>query len=73
MVMTTQTIEERVTHLETELARVVSLLPPNSTAQPQPSNLWWDKVFGVFADCPAFDEVEEFGKTWRNNQPNDLE
>jgi hypothetical protein len=71
--MTAQTIEQRLAHLETELARVVSLLPPNSPSQPQPAQLWWDNVFGVFTDCPAFDEVEEFGKTWRNNQPDDLE
>jgi hypothetical protein len=69
--ITTQTIEQRVTHLEAELERIsrlVSVEPTSPTTQP-----WWDDVFGVFADCPAFDEVEEFGKTWRNNQPDDIE
>jgi hypothetical protein len=67
----TPTIEQRVAHLEAELERIsrlVSIAPPPLTTQP-----WWDEVFGVFANCPAFDEVEEFGKTWRNNQPDDIE
>jgi hypothetical protein len=69
--ITTQTIEQRVTQLEAELERINSLLPAHPPAQP--AQLWWDNVFGVFADCPAFDEVEAFGKTWRHNPPDDLE
>jgi hypothetical protein len=70
--ITTQTIEQRVTHLEAELERISRLV---SIVSPTPpiAQLWWNDVFGVFADCPAFDEVEEFGKTWRNNQPDDIE
>jgi hypothetical protein len=52
--MTTQTIEQRVTHLEAELARVVSLLPaPNHEADPLSNDL----PFGIFANDPYFDEI----------------
>jgi hypothetical protein len=54
--ITTQTIEQRVTHLEAELARVASLLPaPSHAAEVDPlSN---DLPFGVFANDPYFDEI----------------
>jgi hypothetical protein len=54
--ITTQTIEQRVAHLEAELARVASLLPaPSHEAEADPfSN---DLPFGVFANDPYFDEI----------------
>ena len=54
--MTTQTIEQRVTQLEAELARVVTLLPtaPNHFPEDPLSN---DLPFGIFANDPYFDEI----------------
>jgi hypothetical protein len=53
--MTTQTIEQRVTQLEAELARVVTLLP---TAHHSPDDpLSDDLPFGIFANDPYFDEI----------------
>jgi hypothetical protein len=39
---------------------------------PQPA---WASVFGSFADCPEFDEMEASGKSWRaaQNQAPDFE
>jgi hypothetical protein len=57
--LTTQTIEQRIAHLETELARVVSLLPASNTdthpksEDPLSNNL----PFGIFANDPYFDEI----------------
>jgi hypothetical protein len=65
--ITTQTIEQRVTQLEAELERINSLLPAHPPAQP--AQLWWDTVFGVFADCPAFDEVEGGAKPGVTTHP----
>ncbi len=55
MMMTTQTIEQRVTHLEAELARVVTLLPKSHPSPEDP--LSTDLPFGIFANDPYFDEI----------------
>jgi hypothetical protein len=56
--ISTQTIEQRVTQLEDELARVASLLPaPNHEAKPEDDPLSNDLPFGVFANDPYFDEI----------------
>lgn len=62
----TPTLEHRVSQLETELAQIKQLLQPS----PHP---WWQNVFGTFADCPAFDEMERLGQAWRNSPPDSLE
>lgn len=54
-----QTIEQRVAHLETELARINALL---SAEQSQPSPLTNEPIanplpFGAFANDPYFDEI----------------
>jgi hypothetical protein len=67
--MTPQILEQCLANMEAELTRIKNLL--KTPANPQHS--WWDNVFGVFADCPALDEVEEFGRAWRKNQPDDIE
>jgi hypothetical protein len=55
------TLEHRVNQIEAELAQIRQLLqsPPNT------SHPWWQNVFGTFADCPAFDEMERLGQEWR--------
>ncbi len=72
--MTTQQIEEitrplenRIATLESELIQIKQLIQPL-----QPS---WASVFGSFADCPEFDEMEAFGQSWRTaqNQASDIE
>jgi hypothetical protein len=74
-IMTTQQIEEvtrplenRIEVLEAELAQIKQMIAP-------PKNHWWDTVFGSFADCPEFDEMEKAGQAWRaaQNQAPDLE
>jgi hypothetical protein len=71
--MTAQILEQRLANIEAELTRINSLLNTNTPPQPEAPHPWWNSVFGVYADCPAFDEVEEFGKAWRKNQPDDVE
>jgi hypothetical protein len=56
--ITTQTIEQRVTHLEAELERFASLLPaPSHETQPEVDPLSNDLPFGVFANDPYFAEI----------------
>lgn len=55
MTSTTQTIEQRVAHLEAELMRINNLLvsPEQTEADPLSDDL----PFGVFKDDPLFEEV----------------
>jgi hypothetical protein len=59
----TQPLEDRIATLEAELARLAQIL-----VQPHP---WWHSVFGSFAGCVAFDEMERFGQDWRRSQNDD--
>jgi hypothetical protein len=54
--MTSQSIEQRLTHLETELVRVAALLPITPTPSAT-DPLSTDLPFGVFANDPYFDEI----------------
>jgi hypothetical protein len=72
--MTTQQIEEatrplenRIAILETELMAIKQFM--------NRSNPGWESIFGSFANCPEFDEMEAFGKAWRSaqNQAPELE
>jgi hypothetical protein len=72
--MTTQQLEEitrplenRIATLESELRQIKQLIQPNQPA--------WASVFGSFADCPEFNEMELFGQSWRTaqNQAPELE
>jgi hypothetical protein len=72
--MTTQQLEEvtrplenRIATLESEITQIKELIQLS-----QPS---WTSVFGSFADCAEFDEMEAFGQSWRaaQNQAPDFE
>ena len=58
--MTTAQIKKRLTALEAEVASLKSSSPPNKP--------WWDKIAGVFADDPAFDEAMLLGRKWRESE-----
>lgn len=60
----TNPLDHRISAIETELAQLKQLLHQAPFSQ----HPWWTTVFGAFADCPDFDEMEEFGQTWRNAQ-----
>lgn len=56
----TRPLENRIATLESELTQIKHLI--------QGSNPSWGSVFGSFADCPEFDEMEKFGQSWRTAQ-----
>lgn len=63
--MSTMTLEERVAILEQELLALKRQLP-------KPAGVpWWEQISGVFADMPAFDEAEAFGRQYRATQQAD--
>jgi hypothetical protein len=58
----TMTLEERVAILEQEILALKRQLR-------QPAIVpWWEAINGVFADTPAFDETEAYGRQYRESQ-----
>jgi hypothetical protein len=63
--MTNGTVQERLTALEQEVARLRSLIE-----EPRRSNLaWLEMVSGAFANDPALDEAARLGRQWRKSEP----
>ena len=59
-------LETRLAVLEAEVAQ----LKQNTTTAPNngaASADWLDKIYGVFADDPIFDEVVELGRQYRES------
>jgi hypothetical protein len=59
-----ETIEERLAHLEAEVASLKNKVETNS---PSTSIPWWEKIAGTFADNPAYDEAMELGREYRES------
>jgi hypothetical protein len=68
--MATHTLDERLTAVEEELARVKRQLANNS---PEPARPWWETQVGIFADDPLYDEAMRLGREWRKSQFDELD
>jgi hypothetical protein len=60
--MSTQSLEQRVTRLEAELARIK--LPKPTTEAEAP---WWKTIVGMHANNPYFEAVVEQGRAYRQS------
>ena len=60
--MAVNSLEERMTALEAEVARLKKLL--ESEAPPLP---WWRRIVGVYKDDPEFDEAMRLGREYRES------
>jgi hypothetical protein len=65
--MTTQTIEQRVTHLEAELERLSRLVQTGATNQTATEPNWIDRLAGSITNEALFLEALEYGKQHRQN------
>lgn len=62
-------IEERVAHLEAEVAILKSKVKNDLPPEP-----WWEKISGTFSDNSAYDEAMELGREYRDSlRPIDAE
>lgn len=57
-------VEERLTALETEIARLKNSLKTEKASAEVP---WWEQRFGAFADSPAYEEAERLGREYRQS------
>jgi hypothetical protein len=55
-------LEERVTLLEAEVARLRSKVESNSSPIP-----WWEKITGTFAGDSSYDEAMQLGREYRES------
>lgn len=55
-------LEERVAHLETEVARLKNNIELHLSSKP-----WWEVVAGKFSDNAAYDEAMRLGREYRNS------
>jgi hypothetical protein len=66
--METETLEQRLTAVEEELAT----LKRHLVEKPPPAG--WEKVFGSFSDSEGFDEAVRLGREYRESlRPKDNE
>ena len=59
-----QTIEERLTQVEQELAEIKRRLAQGSEGQS-----WVERIAGTFKDDPEFDEIVKLGRDFRKSVP----
>jgi hypothetical protein len=69
-IMAAETLEERLTTVEHELAKVKRQL---ASRKPEPSGPWWEQQVGTFADDPLYDEAMRLGRAWRETQFDEAE
>jgi hypothetical protein len=63
-------IENRLADVESRLAELhsrVSRLSARIDASGSETEPWWKRLVGIYADDPAFDEAEQFGREWRQS------
>jgi hypothetical protein len=65
--MTTQTIEQRVTHLEAELERLSRLVQTEAPTQTTTEPNWIDRLAGSITNEALLLEALEYGKQHRQN------
>jgi hypothetical protein len=55
-------LEERLTLLEAEVARLKRKVESDSASIP-----WWEKIAGTFADNSSYDEAMQLGRKYRKS------
>ena len=64
--MSAQTIEERLTAVETKLKQ---LQREKEQRQTQDKAIpWWEQIRGQFKDDPLYDEAMRLGREWRESE-----
>lgn len=63
--MTTEVIDDRLTAVENEIARIKRQLA-ESGRRTAPAS--WERMFGIFADSEGFEEATRLGREYRESQ-----
>lgn len=71
--MATETLEERLTILETRLDTLQRLFEERIAQPPIKEKRGWQAIVGTFTDDPLYDEAMRLGRAWRETQYEDAE
>ncbi len=63
--MAVQSLEERMTIVEQELAKLKEQIQVDKKDDSEPP---WKQIIGIFKDDLLFDEAEKLGREWRESQ-----
>ena len=63
--MSTQTLEERLTVVETKLEELQQAKVSDKSDEDVP---WWKRIIGIYANSPEFEEAVKFGREWRESE-----
>ena len=63
--MASETLEARLSALETEMAQLKQRLDQGTTPK---TTHWVEQIYGIFADDPLFEEAVRYGREWRDSQ-----
>ncbi len=70
--MPAQTIEERLTAVETELQKIKQ--EKEQSKEKEKARPWWEQIRGQFKDDPDYLEAMRLGREWReSNDANEVE
>ncbi len=71
--MATETLEQRLTILETRLDTLQRLFEERMKQQPKKEKRGWQAIVGTFADDPLYEEAIRMGRVWRDSQYDEEE
>ena len=66
--MAAETVEERLTFLETRLDALQRLIEERLPQNPTKEKRGWQAIVGTFADDPFYEEAMRLGCKWRESQ-----
>lgn len=61
--MASESLKDRVAALEAEMALLKAKLDAANSGPP-----WWERIWGAFADDPAFEQAMRLGRQYRESQ-----
>lgn len=61
---TLEALEERLAAVETKLEKLEKANPVQKFGEPR----GWQRMVGIFADNPLFEEAVRYGKAWRESE-----
>ena len=68
--MSAQTLEERLTAVETKLEELQQSKVTNKSASDKSDEdvPWWKRIIGIYANSPEFEGAVKFGREWRESE-----
>lgn len=67
--MSTPTIEERLSAVEAQVEVLKQQAKADKSVDKSDDNIpWWQRIVGIHADSPGFEEAVRLGREWRESE-----